>query len=299
MIVPAPALRLEDTVKAGEVRHRLALGIAWTDALTGANARGLVAAHLEAVGGVDLELAMDVHGSARHALRYTGRLRQRYAHALAMALDRRLRLRGYGARDAAKPYVPLADPRLHVPRRLLATLVEADGAPKATPENIRAPWLWPGAAYPVPADASAIRGRVLRGATVATGHGIRWARLLATLPQDETNLGAARIVGVAHGDERGEYLMVIDAGVQSEFGEAPKAADFKLRLWAFVPPADTAAAVGDPLSDLPLEAIGSAPDGEVLRGRAIPASHSQSTSRVLDLRLGEPVAGAPATFLFA
>jgi hypothetical protein len=157
-----------------------------------------------------------------------------------------------------------------VPRRLEVALA---------PGRVCRPALFPGAAYDVPAGAIGIRGRVLRG-----GEPVRWARVEAT------RTGDAVVVGRAHGDEHGEFVLLLGPGAARgaeltlplEVRVTPYAPDA-----APVPPDDDEAA--DPLWDLPLEAVPlDEDDGEaVLSGEVLPDGYVArlGSSSVLEFRL--------------
>lgn len=174
--------------------------------------------------------------------------------------------------DAARRYVPR---RVRVP---LAVLAPADPAPvDALPVQARSrrPALFPGAAYPLPGGTTAIRGRVLRGGAPA-----RWARVEARRQPADPDP-----VAVAHGDDRGEYLLVLGPGAAPA---GPLPASLTLHLTAVLPATAPAAAAAiraaDPLWDLPLEPLPAAglPD-PVSPGRQRPPGYT------LTLTLPQPV----------
>ena len=101
--------------------------------------------------------------------------------------------------------VRLDDPaRRYVPRRLRIALwpvLQLDQGPAqpyvTTAHRLLRAWLWPGAALTLPAGSTVVRGRVVRQEGVA-----RWVRVVA---RDQVG----RIVGRAHGDDRGEFVLVV------------------------------------------------------------------------------------------
>jgi hypothetical protein len=289
-----------NTVEVARLRHRLALGLHWVDALAGAPALGAWQAVLETLGPYAMNLPFDSHGGARHALRNAGLLRKRFGLALDGG-DARCAVRVYAAPPPHLPHLPrryeqALDPRLYVPRRIRFTPV-ADGAdPAATPANIRQPWLWPGSAYPLPGNATALRGRVLRGASLATAAPVPWTRVVATVPASETVFGDAQPVGYAHGDDRGEFVLVLE---NRAVGGAALAGTVAVRLWAFLPPPAVTVDDADPLASLPLEEGGSDSLNAVLRGHAAPPGYVAQAGVELALRVGETAGGADATLLFA
>jgi hypothetical protein len=115
----------------------------------------------------------------------------------------RFRLRSTAARPGTI-VVRLVDPaRRYVPRRLETTLwphdVLADPTAQHVPVASRTMnvWLSPGAAYPIPRGATAIRGRVADGSTP-----VPWARLVAVGPGNA-------VLGRAQADDRSEFLLIL------------------------------------------------------------------------------------------
>lgn len=148
-----------------------------------------------------------------------------------------------GSRPVASP---LRQARRWVPRRIRYPIL-AENAADASPatHRIRRPSLFPGAAYDLPEATTGIRGRVLRG-----GKPMRWVRVQV---QDQ---GSGRVVGRAHGDDRGEFLLALspDAGPVGDLVDP-----ISLRLIVFGPgaapgpPAPPSLPAEDLLWDLPLE----------------------------------------------
>jgi hypothetical protein len=177
--------------------------------------------------------------------------------------------------------------RQFVPRRFtipLHTLATVDNFPSA--DRARRPYLFPGAAYELDACATGIRGRVLRG-----GNPMRWARVQATLPV------GGQVVGRAHGDDRGEFLLVIGPNA-IPVGDLVN--PLTLRVTVFGPhsipvPATPDLPSLDPLWDLPLEAppAPGSPDS-VSTGEALPANYTASTAVNIDFNLGELRTGLAA-----
>jgi hypothetical protein len=138
--------------------------------------------------------------------------------------------------------------------------------------------MFPGAAYDVSVTATGVRGRVLRNNLP-----MRWARVEARLA------GSNVIVGRAHGDDRGEFLLLI--GSEAIPGAVlPTALDVDVAIFgpAAVPvPATPGLPEIDPLWDLPLESA-SAPGAAdpVLAGETLPAGYTATVSRTLSLALG-------------
>ncbi len=270
--------------------HRLALGLEPRDAVTGGRVppplRVLrdgplppdVLARLAAEGGrVDGALSsLDAHATGRHALRY------------ALLPD-----------DPVPDHVSLRvvetsglrPPRRFVPRRLRMPLRppdEADG--RATGFRVRRPVLFPGAAYPLPGGATGLRGRVLRDGMPA-----RWARVEARRP------GSVDVLARAHGDDRGEFLLVVPGSARSPGGELDPSVTLEVRVFLpdpapSTPPPDQAAA--DLLWDLPLEVLSDGEvDDDVSLGRTLPGGYTAVVGRELDIPLGA-VRSEPDPFEF-
>jgi hypothetical protein len=119
-----------------------------------------------------------------------------------------------------------------VPRRLTLDL---------TQRQTFAAHLFPGAGASLPTGATVVRGRVTR-LDPGTGGAVpvRWARVRATGPAP----GAGGDLGWAHGDDRGEFVLVLDA--------AARALQLTVGAATGAPPSP-AAALADPLVDLPPE----------------------------------------------
>jgi hypothetical protein len=182
--------------------------------------------------------------------------------------------------------------RRFVPRRVSITLwseVDTEAADQHPPAGAYVPvnsrllriWLAPGSAYPLPRGATAIRGRVLRGAAggvLSPDHPVRWPRVTATGPGNA-------LVGWTHGDERGEFLLLVtSAGNLPPLADAQFSVDIDVvgRPSAQTPPPDPA----DRCADLVAENIprSSAPpaagdlDNDLLRGRAVPPGYAAGSS---------------------
>jgi hypothetical protein len=300
-------LEIGSTLAAAEVRHRLALGLTLVDALSGFGALGPLRVDVDRIGpyafpkrvGSDRQpMRFDVHRADRHAKRYCGRARKLLDLAMADGADTRWLVRIYGSLGPADlAYAPARDARLYVPRRLRIELdLDAQGQPAATEKNIRTPWLWPGAAYPLPSSGTIVRGRVRRGADIDSAVPIRWARAFLTMPQSEADFAKAKVVGRGHGDEQGEFVISLE---RSAVVGAALSNPLSLRLWAFFPPPSTPADAADPLDGLPVEEAGSDIVNDVLRGYELPAGYTQQASKPVSIRLGETKSGLETTLLFS
>lgn len=290
------ALRLEETVPASLVRHRLALGLSWIDAVTQTGANGRLSTTLESVGDYDINSAFERHRGDRFAQRYAGLLKKRLDKAVTDGLDTDFYVHVHAPDIAGRAAFDAAtDARIYVPRRLRLALVLHNGQPAPTPQNIRTAWLWPGSAYPFPLTSTLIRASVRRGASLPASHPVRWARLFATIPETEAVFNQATIVGVGHGDDRGECVLQLDPRAVS--GAALKN-PLLVRLWAFAPAAGAPVDASDSFQGLPIENGGNAPLNDILRGRTVPPAYSAQQSKIIDLRLGETRGGPDTTFLF-
>ncbi len=204
--------------------------------------------------------AIDHHRTALHVLLYDPKL--------TSPVD----LRFF---DTARRFVPR---RLRIP---ILTRAVAETRPPA--QRVRRPVLFPGAGYDVTTDATGLRGRVLRG-----GQPMRWARVEARLP------GAGLLVGRAHGDDRGEFLLLIGAEA-SPVGDLnpPLQLEVTVRGPAVppVPPTPDRPKI-DPLWDLPLEqaALPGDPD-PVSAGESQPSDYTASTMQAVALPFGRILSG--------
>lgn len=296
-------LQLEDTVDASHVRHRLALGVQWIDALAQLPAGGNLVNDLETIGSRACRMRFDPHPQARHALRHAGLI----ARLLGIAAQEkdttppatpaddqtRFALRCFARRDPqVSGYSTRNDPRRYVPRRLALIPAQNNGVPVATIANIHRAWLWPGAAYPLAANATAIRGHVRRGVDKTS---VAWTRIVVTAPGATPPVFASEIqVGWGHGDDRGEFLVVL--GAQAVPGGAALPAQVNLRVWVFLPPG--ALDPADPLASLPLEQAGPDVIDDVARGIAIPPGYVRQDPVDLSIRPGEALTMNDAALIF-
>jgi hypothetical protein len=185
--------------------------------------------------------------------------------------------------------------RRYVPRRLRVTIPSSavfdaavDGAAVAEPAlRLVRPVLFPGAAYDAPETATGIRGRVERD-----GVPMRWARVEATLPSGD-------VVGRAHGDDRGEFLLLLGTN-PANLGTP--ALTLTLTVTVRGPSLKPVKAAGetDPLWDLPLEEIPSpAAAADILGGKEPPPDYKPATgvvaSRDVEFTLGR-LASEPDPF---
>jgi hypothetical protein len=254
-----------------EIIHRLALGIEPLDAQRG----GRLSYQLQALH------AATLLGKPRPPLeRHISNLFSlRYQPGVASPLELLL------FDTAAARYRPEYDRRRIVPRRLqipLLTLSAVESAESADQQGfrrrIRRPAFFPGAVYDAGSVATGLRGRAVRN-----GRPLRWARVLATLT------GSSVIAGHAHGDDRGEFLLLINAGVTTGSSlPNPLQIDVAVFAPAAIPvPNPPGLPALDPLWDLPLESL-AAPgaDDPVAGGTVLPADYTAQVSRTVTLTLG-------------
>jgi hypothetical protein len=282
--------------------HRLALGVEIVDAVTG-----------RAVG-TAVSVGREVPDPPRHRRR--GRALDPMLRRADLPLEAsgtgRYRLRhelgrspvppsGDGGPPAPAPVVVrIDDPwRRFVPRRLavpLWTLPEVEAAEAAgghipVRSRLLRPRLLPGSAYVLPRGATGLRGRVHD----ATGP-LPWARIEARI---EVRDSVEMIVGRAHGDERGEFLLVV-----TTLGDLDLALpdEVRLRIVVFgpvpVPAPEPASASGDEdrLAGLPAEPVPRTADNPppaeadldtaLMRGDTPPPGYRQSS---VDRRVTVPV----------
>jgi hypothetical protein len=176
---------------------------------------------------------------------------------------------GAGVKDPLD--LRLWDPSMRrVPRRLRVRLAPPPPLPDPSGRVIR-PALWPGPAYDLPAGAMGCRGIVRRG-----GQPMRWTRVEARRLDDAT-----RVVATAHGDERGEFLLIL--GPRAVSG-AELTLPVVLSVTVFGPdtapdPSTDPSSKVDPLWDLPLEEVPLAGADEVLAGTALPPGYRAGATR--------------------
>lgn len=276
-------------VGPADVLHRLVLGVEPRDALAGGPLATAVRVGQEVPRRLRAAAARFAHpwpcldfetsGTARFKLRY------------GVGGPNRIKVNPDGSPPTIT--VRIDDPRRRfVPRRFAIPLWTRLELERADPSlaggptgpyipaasRLLRPHLFPGAAYSIPRGTTAIRGQV-----VFNGRPARWPRLFARGP------GNVR-VGVAHGDERGEFLLVItDLGMMPP--PPPSTIVVELDIIAPPPTAALASGLADPLADLVVENVArsSAPpqpsdlDNDVLRGVSTPTGYVVSTASPLQL----------------
>jgi hypothetical protein len=166
-----------------------------------------------------------------------------------------------------------------VPRRLEIPLLAPATVDQEPPgKRIHRPALFPGADYPVHDTATAIRGQVVRN-----GKPMPWARV-------EAKRGNV-FVGRAHGDDRGEFLLLLDSRAATPGGTS-LTVTVRVSVFGRDPelPAPSALVVStDPHWSLPVERLpltANATD-PVSRGDTLPNLYTKVAFRDLTIRLGE------------
>jgi hypothetical protein len=268
-----------------DVLHRLALAVEPVDPSTRRLASGVRVRHETARAAATADLRRRGRGALDPLLRQAtpagDRLVLRHGSAVRDQVLVRLD-------DTARRFVPR---RFAVPLWTLAEVEAADDAPGRpaggpfvpAASRLLRPWLLPGSGYVVARGTMGARFRVLLG-----GAGVRWPRVEAF------GDGGIRS-GWAHGDERGEVLLVVHGPV------VPTNQDkFKVRLairvhWpdpAQQPPPNPL----DPLADLVVEPItrSAAPpspndlDNDTLRGITRPPRYlTVATDAIVTIPIGE------------
>lgn len=169
--------------------------------------------------------------------------------------------------------------RRFVPRRLRVPLLNSAIADELPAEQrVRRPVLFPGMAYDISDRATGIRGRALWDETTPA----RWVRVRARLP------GTDQIVGFAHGDDRGEFLLL----VSPEAAPLPELQNpFELELDILAPGAPPVASKdwlwGLPLEELP--APGATDD--ISKGDVSPPGYSLNITVVRSFQLSHLLSG--------
>lgn len=196
--------------------------------------------------------------------------------------------------DPTRRYVPR---RLSVPTPALADVLAADKAHDIdpavplTPRGCR-PLLFPGADYGTHAGTTIIKGRATWG---AGGPPVQWARIEAT-----ANGVNQPSPWRAHGDDRGEFLLVIGPLQLVQAQQPGLTVDVNVVVRARpVPPPGTpvdspAQSRSDPLWQLPIEQIGTLdPSDPVAAGQVLPPGYTSSTSQVVTCQRGRPTRPLP------
>jgi hypothetical protein len=219
----------------------------------------------------------------------SGRFARRYDQPIATEMDVRIvdddrngsmRVSGRGRRIVPR--------RLRIAIADEQTVLDAEADPSTPPHDA---WrrMFPVACFPGSAADLASGSTVLRG-TLRHDRGdgvlvpVRWARVrAATLAGVE--------VGWAHGDDRGEFVLVVPAADAVNVPADPLLV--RLTVGAALPPptpdpADPLLSAIDPLWDLPREPVVAAPDPDTeptMNGRRFLAEHTQFSPLVPPIAL--------------
>ena len=249
------------TVLSGgeRVLHRLALALEVRDTLTSRPVTAPVAVRRE--------------GSRRQLIGSGGRFLLLFGAGIGDQADLRIT-------DATRQVVPR---RFGIPLWTLADVEAVDQLPPGpyipALSRVLRVWLSPGAAGLPGPGFTVIRGRVAHGTEP-----VRWPRITARGP-------GGVIVGRAHGDERGEFLLPV-TGPGTMPPPVPSQIAVDLLVYARgpggPPPPTPQELALDPLADLPLEAVprSSSPplpsdlDNPLLRGASLPPFYVPSTAPV-------------------
>jgi hypothetical protein len=264
-----------------EVVHRLALGIEPLDAQRGRRLSYPLQVGYDKPQAGSKRPPIERHNSNLFVLRYQPGVAER---VLPPGSIERVDLRFF---DLSEPfYKSENDRRRIVPRRLsipILKLVDVEGQEsidrKDFTRRIRRPVFFPGAAYDFSGASTGMRGRVVRDHKP-----MRWARVRATLN------GTTLIVGRAHGDDRGEFLLLLNANVLT--GSAwPDKLEIEVSVSgpATAPPPPPSA-LGDPFWDLPLETLAAPGDDDpVAKGEQNPTQplYQEVIKRVITFTLGK------------
>jgi len=166
--------------------------------------------------------------------------------------------------------------RRFVPRRIIYP-IPADIHTPAPPSRVRRPALFPGAAYAISESVTGLRGRVTWSQPTANEVPARWVRVDARIE--------ANLVGRAYGDDRGEFLLVLDSEAAG-LGDLPS--PLAVQVTVFGPAAPLPISPQDPFSDLPLETLAADPD-DVSPGEKLPPGYAATahSSRVVNFELGK------------
>jgi len=184
--------------------------------------------------------------------------------------------------DTGRRYVPRRF-RLPVPDRAAVVAAEqaAESAPwPPIPSRVFRPVMYPGANRGPQAGATIVRGRVLRG----DGSIARWARISAV----DADHGYP--LGWAHGDDRGEFYLVLESSDAGLF--TPGSALARVTLTISVRPAPAAIdspaeSQADPLWDLEPEVLPAPGSADTVSGgRTPPPDYSRAITATLSFVKG-------------
>ena len=256
------AMTLQTMVEHADVLHRLALAVDCQDTVT----HHRVATDVRIGREVPQEVLRRDHDRAWPCWDLIAKAAGRAMIMLDLHAPTMVRLR---IADTRRRYVAR---RFDLPLWTLKEILDAEsaGSPVPAASRLLRPWLLPGPASALSRGTTIVRGRVVRGTDP-----VRWPRITARGPGQQA-------IGWAHGDERGEFVLVIeDTGTLPP--PAPTQLPVQLYMTARIPSTPNPS---DPYADLTIEplprsAVPPGPDdldNNVLRGRKTPADHVPSTT---------------------
>jgi hypothetical protein len=175
--------------------------------------------------------------------------------------------------------------RRFVPRRI-SYPIPADIHTVAPPSRVRRPALFPGAAYAISETVTGLRGRVTWNEPELNEVPARWVRVEARID--------GQIVGRAHGDDRGEFLLILD-GAAGGVGDLP--APLVAEVTVFGPAIRPPIPANDPFGDLPVEVLAGDPD-DISPGEQIPLGYMANahSGRPVIFELGRLLTDQPKFF---
>jgi len=190
--------------------------------------------------------------------------------------------------DERRRYVPR---RLEIPFADLAHVLDEETAGDRPAPRGRTVGVFPGASFPAEGGSTGIRGR----AVDASGVPVRWVRAEARHPVRGT------VLGYAHGDDRGEFLLLLRTPPTSLDGPGRLGFDVRVvvaarPLGAAMPPPLTGDPLADPLGDLLPEVLPElgTPDS-ISSGSTTPAGYTRTVTDTVRCALGRLVS-APTAF---
>jgi hypothetical protein len=238
--------------------ERLALGLEPRDAVRALTPARPLHAVFDGVPGASAHDLGDLHGLDRTGAGLSSLSRRsggRFAILQRPGLETSIGIRFFDAK------------RRFVPRRLRYPIPE-----DASESRVRRPLMFPGAAYDVSYTATGLRGRVTRGAG-PDAPAARWVRVVASV--------GGSVVGRAHGDDRGEFLLLLGSNAN---GPGQLRNPLVVSVTVFGPPSapvppDPSLPDRDPLWDLPDELAPSGDPDDVSSGAANPPAYTTSIQR--------------------
>jgi hypothetical protein len=230
-----------------EVRHRLALGLNYLDAITGAPVVGEIDATIEAIDGRNTALLMLAKpgGAVIVLTRRVAALFRGIAGSTAQTLVR--------LTPRAWPEPPLPRNRAVLPRRFVLPVVRnADGLPVAEAPGQAGKWVFDVPLYRGGSAMMAPGATILSGQLVYPNIGgtspepVRWAQVIGL------RAGTTNVLGGARTDDRGEFSLLI-AGRAEQTPNAIAPVSVALQIWGPPQRPDPLALRADPFADVPIE----------------------------------------------